>query len=276
VIYQYSIVRYVPDPVRGEQLNVGVVVAAKDETYFATRFIRPRDASRLRRLGYDEDFGFLWDLAAEMEQQSTDGQLKIGPEGTSIWNALAVEQAAREWANSIQFSEPRASTEDGPDELLDKLFARYVAKHYERRQRARDRRWIKRKVTTGLRQGLAALKQDPDKVLHRDERIEGAHDTHVFDYALVNGAIRHLVETLSFEAGDRHARKTQADALAWAIDDLKQAEIEAPITVATIGSGKLLDDAERVYESLGASVVREEGLDPWLQELPRQFVASAA
>jgi hypothetical protein len=276
VIYEYSIVRYVPEPTRGEQLNVGVVVTAKDDSYFGARFVGRRDVTRLRRLGFTEDFGFLQDLAEEIEAANTGAQLPINQQRiTARWNAAAVASAAREWANTIQFSELRGAVEADPAHLLDSLFTRYVSVRHEKRRRARDRRWIKRKVTMSLREGLAAAAQDPDEVLHHGERVAGAHDSHVFDYALVNGEIQHLIETLSFEAGDRQLRKTQADAVAWAIDDLRQAKQSAPISVATIGSGKLLDDAQRVYESLGAAVVREDELDPWLDELPREFAASA-
>lgn len=276
MIYQYSIVRYVPDPTRGEQLNVGVVVAAEDDSYFGARFASSRDASRLRRLGFGEDFGFLWDLASEMEEQKRGAQLAFEMKGGVTWGIGPISAATREWANSIQFSELRGAVDDDPDALLERLFSQYVSVRRERRERARDRRWVKRKVTLGLRQGLEALNQDPGKVLHRDERITGAHDHHTFDYALVNGKVRHLIETLSFEAGDRHLRKTRADALAWAIDDLRQVDSQLPISVATIGSGKLLDDAERVYESLGAELVREGDLEPWLERVPHQFATATS
>src|SRR5260370_37129633 len=55
----YAIVRYVPDPIRGEQLNIGVVV-----TNGAGEFIDARVASDLQRAKTfgGEDTGFLKDF----------------------------------------------------------------------------------------------------------------------------------------------------------------------------------------------------------------------
>jgi len=46
-----------------------------------------------------------------------------------------------------------------------------------------------------------------------------------------------------------------------------------PITVATIGGGHLLNEAERVYSGLEATVVREDQLDPWVEYLSRSLLA---
>jgi len=272
VIYHYSIVRYVPDPVRGEQVNIGVIVAAKDSSYFGARFISRHESGRLRRLGFGEDFGFIQDLAEEMESQVTGAQLRIEEGPPVSWTLDKVGVAAREWANAIQVSEPRSALEEEhPDVLLQALYGRYVAARRATRERARDRRWIKRKVTTGLNQALASLHRDPSDYVHRDERIDGALDAHVLDYVLLNGAIRHLVETMSFETTDRRALKTEIDAFAWTIDDVREGGIRVPITVATIGGGRLLDDAQRIYEGLGANVIREPELDHWVDEVSHEL-----
>lgn len=273
LIYLYSIVRYVPDPVRGECLNVGIVVGCRDDSFFGARFLSRRDAGRVRRFGAAEDVEFIWDVATDIEASTSGAQLGIATEPRGAWNTEAISAASVEWANTIQFSEPRAATgEMNPERLLETLYSRYVAPRTPPRTRARDRRWIRRKVGLSLRQGLSALERNPDEIIRKDERLPGAHDEHVVDYALVNSEVRYIVETLSLEGGDRRERKTRSDAIAWAIDDLRAASLNAPIAVAMIGSRKIVDDTARVYESLGADVIREEYLDPWLERLPVEFV----
>jgi hypothetical protein len=277
VVYHYSIVRYVPDPIRGEQLNVGVVVVAKDGSYIGARFAGPPELARLRRLGFEQDFAFVRDLAEEIESQVTGAQLPLDdPQHPHpIWTFETVQRAAEEWANTVQLSEPRSAVDDTPEALLATLFARYVAlRAAPQRERARDKRWIKQKVTRTLRQTLATLERDPDEYVGRDERIGGALDVHVVDYVLRNSDVRHVVETMSFETTNRRALKTEVDAFAWTIDDLRAGGLSVPITVATIGGGRLLEEAERVYTGLGADVVREPALDPWVDELSRSLVAS--
>lgn len=271
-VFRYSIVRYVPDPVRGEQLNVGVVAGDTDGRSFGARFLGRNQFSRLKRLGFAEDFGFIGELAEEITSGASGAQTQLLGKQREPWKLETIDMAAVEWANAIQFSELRAAEVDELEPLLDELFARYVVPPRRRRQRARDKRWVKRKVTARLRNAVAEAQRDPDDIIHQDERIAGEFDEHTFDYALTNGRLRHLVETMSFETSDRRALRTEVDAVAWAIDDVRRARSRLPITVATIGRGKILDDAQRVYESLDATVVREDDLDPWVAELAGSLV----
>ena len=71
------------------------------------------------------------------------------------------------------------------------------------------------------------------------------------------------MRSLSLEAAAEKAR-TEIDAIVWAIDDLVKAQNRTPVTVVSIGDGKLLDSAERIYDGLGASFIREPQIDDWL------------
>jgi len=72
--------------------------------------------------------------------------------------------------------------------------------------------------------------------------------------------------------GDRSILRTQVDALAWAIDDVRKRDHSTPLTVLTIGSEPILDTAERVYDALGAQLVREEQLDQWIDAATTRLV----
>jgi hypothetical protein len=270
--FRYSIVRYVPDPVRGERVNVGVVVADRDHTYFGSRFLTRTNLGRLKGLGFADDFRFIGELASEIAESST-GRLPLDPLA-GRWTLESVEKASVEWANSVQFSELRTATHANPETLVDTLFGRYVAAPKSRRQRARDKHWVRRKVTSGLRDAVSAAELDPDKIIHQVERVSGQFDEHTFDYVLANGKAQHLIETMSFETTNRRALRTEVDALAWTIDDVRGVDTEVPITVATIGKGKILDDAASLYERLDAKVVREDALDPWVAEVSQELIAS--
>jgi hypothetical protein len=272
--FRYSIVRYVPDPVRGEQLNVGVVVAADDPDFFGARFLSDRQTGRLKRLGMGIDFGFIRDLADEMRASSRgEGELPLGHGApTPRWSAAELERAAIEWANTVQLSRPLTALHADGNSLVDELFVRYVSDRSPRRERARDRRWVRRKVSTGIRRTLVELEPeiDPDGVLHRDEKVDGALEEHRFDYALRNGHLVHAVQTLSFESSDLRSLKTEVDATAWAIDDVRSTHADLPISVVTIGGGKLVTSAASVYEGLGAQLVRERDIDEWISTVARE------
>jgi len=262
--FWYSIVRYVPDPVRGEQINIGVVVTGEDPPTFRARFIPLNATGRLKRIGGHSDFRFIRDLAQQMAEAGDD-HLPLDEPGRPRWSAEALAKAAVEWANTIQFSEVRSALHEQPDALIESLYARYVADPRPTVKRARDKRWVRRRVRTSLRQALGTVRPeaDPAELIRPDPQVDGEFEQHRFDFGLANGDLRRLVQTLSFESSDRSSLKTEIDAVAWAIDDVRRRPASLPISVVTIGEGKLLESAARVYEGLEASVVREQEILAW-------------
>ena len=69
--------------------------------------------------------------------EAADDHLALDGQGRPRWNAAALERAAVEWANTIQFSEVRAALHEQPDALVDSLYAKYVADPRPRVKRAR-------------------------------------------------------------------------------------------------------------------------------------------
>jgi hypothetical protein len=273
-VCKFSIVRYVPDPTRGEQLNVGVVVTCKSPPFFGSRFLRAQQTGRLRSLGSDKDFDFLKDLAAEFRAS------RVIPERVPLrglagpWTLDSLERAATNWANTIQFSEPRAAIHKSPGVLLDDLYKRYVTTLRRRSQVEHGRRWIKGKVSRTLRHAVLQNfpDRDPRQVVQSNAKVSGKFEDHSFDYGLANGRLVHLIQALSFGVQSREALRVEIDATAWAIDDVRRARNKTPITVATAGNGKLLEGTTKMYEALGAVVVRETEFDGWLESLSKELV----
>lgn len=264
--YLYSIFRYVPDPVRGEQLNIGVAVAGRDPQFFGARFLPKTQFGRLKRLGYEEDFSFIQDIAAELAADARTPDQLIDSEVPVAWSAETLERASLEWANTIQLSAPRASIHERPEALIAALFDRYVADPRPRRQRARDRRWVRRRISQGFRQNLLTVHPglDFDRHVRRDERVRGDLEHHEFDFVLANGQPLQFARTLSFEAGNEKALKTEIDATAWVIDDVRRANNRLPISVLSIGGGRLVRGAERLYGGLDARLIREAEIESWI------------
>lgn len=118
----------------------------------------------------------------------------------------------------------------------------------------------------------------PKERVQRKPRIKGRFEAHRFDFGLGNGRILHLVSTFSFEVPnrDKDTLQTEVDACAWAINDVRAVEVGisiTPITVVTIGESQrsLLDDAESMYESLGARLVREPYIDDWARAVASEI-----
>jgi hypothetical protein len=258
--FRYSVIQYVPSPVRDERINVGVIVVGADPEFFGSRLLAPSQRGRLKRLGFAQSFSFLDDLGRELvESAVTEGELPLPT--SRPWSATVLEAAHMAWANTVQLTAPRAAIHERPKVLLDSLYAELVADPAERRHRARDRRWIRRRALTGLRAGLqGAPGFDFDAHVRKDIRVTGDLEQHRFDIQLLNGQPLRLIQGLALEGVG--ARDREIEALAWTIDDV-QKHATTPISILSVGEGSDVDRAQHIYEGLGAQVVREPEFDDW-------------
>jgi hypothetical protein len=267
----YSVIQFVPDAVRDERVNIGIVVTARDHGYFGARIVSRKERGRLRRFGVASEFAFLDDLARELQaSERSDDQLPVG----DGWNLDLIEHASREWANTVRFTAPRGALHDRPDQLLKELFDRYVADPAPPRARARDRRSVNRRVTTGLKRALDQARAgiEFDDHVKRNVIVGGRFDQHRFDFELRNTHPLQLLRSLSFESTDERGLQTEIDAIAWAIDDLRGHNGNPPVSVITIGDHPLRASAERVYGGLGAELILEDRLPAWLDDAATRLV----
>src|ERR1051326_27145 len=101
---KYCVVRYVPNPLTDERINVGVI--AFDERKVLTRFLDRWN--RVRHFA-DQDIEFLRHFAAEPKTATADRRQRgFGSTPTALPGALGETMASR-WIISGQVGEPRAS-----------------------------------------------------------------------------------------------------------------------------------------------------------------------
>lgn len=115
---EFSLVRYVPDVVKGEFANIGVVLREAGGAAATVRFTR--DWSRVRCLHADVDVEMLEGLEAEMA-----GRLG-GPEvlhGSAKPMLLALEDTL---SNSVQITELRATLAESLPAEMEQLMRMYV------------------------------------------------------------------------------------------------------------------------------------------------------
>jgi hypothetical protein len=274
---RYSVVRYVPDPIKQEVFNVGVVIAQGQRV--SAKVAPASQARRLKALGYDRDLRFLKDLEAELNRGIRQEQVAL-PEGQSAWTIADLEKAVKEWGGTIQFSPMRpgriAENQDPLQAMFDKIVPKPVAV-----PRGPNRSSVKRKVREGLVRVLNrryADEADPRGLVHSGERVSGRLEEHVFDYAVANGKPLHLVQAVSFEVDNREALSDELDATKWAIVDLRSARRKAPpLSVVAAGTrqASLRQQTEDVLAKLDAPFFGESEFDDWLnfvdESLPRSM-----
>ena len=117
---EFFLIRYVPDVVKGEFTNIGVVLreAATSAGTDAGSVVRfTRDWSRVRCMDADADIGLLEALEGEIAER-----LRLGPADTKAVLPLLEDTLS----NSVQITEARASLAENMTAELEQLMRMYV------------------------------------------------------------------------------------------------------------------------------------------------------
>lgn len=114
---QFSLVRYVPDPVKDEFVNIGVVVRGGGAAAVAFT----RDWTRVRCLDPDADIGLLESLEEEMRARLEEGR------GNALEKPLW-EMLEDSFSNSLQLSEAKGCLAVSVRAEVDELLRMYVEK----------------------------------------------------------------------------------------------------------------------------------------------------
>ncbi len=127
---EFSLIRYVPDAVKNEFVNIGVVLRGQGEQPgVEVRFTR--DWSRVRCFDPDADTAMLEALESEMLE-------RLGAGGAP---AESMRRAMEEsFSNAVQVTEPKACLAESLPMQMDQLMQLYVEKQRRRRETQRTGR----------------------------------------------------------------------------------------------------------------------------------------
>jgi hypothetical protein len=129
---EFFLIRYVPDVVKGEFTNIGVVLreaAPSRDVGAVVRFTR--DWSRVRCMDADADIGLLESLEGEIADR-----LRLGPADTKAVLPLLEDTLS----NSVQITEARASLAENMTAELEQLMRMYVEPLKVKQERKRTGR----------------------------------------------------------------------------------------------------------------------------------------
>ena len=100
----YSVIRYVPNPLNEEFINIGVY--AFNEKEIKVKFLENWD--RVRAFS-NEDIGFLLQFKDSVYDVVQNGSFIPGDDPKKGNNLFRLQKISNSWMNSIQFREPLAS-----------------------------------------------------------------------------------------------------------------------------------------------------------------------
>jgi Protein of unknown function (DUF3037) len=263
----YSVISYVPDPVRGETLNIGVLAVSDDGTYGRTRFAQ--NWNRVAAFGSRQHVGFLRMTAKEVSR-SVPSTPELFPAGMVTHEYL--EHISADWRNIVQFSQPRSSLL-GVDQVVEKVFHRFV----ERPRRLRERH--KSQLVQSAIQALDREVKSARGVLVVERRlaIDGKHDSHELEIGLKNGEIAMGADAISFKAQNVSELRTEIDAVAWLINDVRDKHPSLPLYVLATNARESTDAgrkeyrrAERIYGDFQVPLVPSADLADWAVDSVRR------
>ncbi len=141
---EFFLVRYVPDAVKNEFINIGVVLreAGRPET---ARVRFTRDWGRVRCVDPEADTGMLEALEYEVRERFSNG---------AIETALMMKALEDSFSNMLQITEPKACLADSIPAEIEQLSRMYIE---SRKQREARRASGRQAISTSIRRQFEAV-----------------------------------------------------------------------------------------------------------------------
>ncbi|HUK31578.1 MAG TPA: DUF3037 domain-containing protein [Candidatus Acidoferrum sp.] len=141
--YAYHIVRYAPDLIRDEWVNIGVIAYDPAQPRFRVRLIEDEtDFSRLRRLHPTADEAALRGLSSLFESTLSDHKGEL-----QVWTAKLEQMLS----NTVQFSPQKGLLAEDLDSEMDRLYHDQVAAPRQRAAVSGSRSLIRSAATQVFR-----------------------------------------------------------------------------------------------------------------------------
>lgn len=253
-----TIVRYVPDVVRGECVNIGVI--AFFESQKKVQFLS--NWNRVKCLGGNPTA--IRAACAELERVEPDKMFEL----------------IKRWRHSIQLSEPLGSTRDLNTLLIDAA-QRYLVDPEVTDKGYKTRDEVVRSASRALRLAIrrSISRAAANALVHDDGSapLQGALESHTLDITVHNGKPLLGASAFSFEAPNQKRLRQQLDSTKWAIEDIRAADPDVELTVIVTAPSPenkpLFDHSVKVFQSLKAEVRHDTDVESWAEQTAGQVQA---
>jgi len=251
---KYAVVQFYPDPASDERLDIGVV--AWDEEGAHVVFIESWE--RAPTISVDEVY-LLQDYAQLLQQRLTDRTVPHLDENTG---ELA-EHLINIPMPGIRLTPTQSAPGDAPTLAAD-LAAQLHSASGARSERVRDRRIAAshayRSITGALRKRAP---RDAKALIHARRMLEGKFGRHQFDVVLAADEPFAAVSALSFEVTSQRNLQREADATAWALDDVHKLRPDLPLAVFVLPPTNAQAEvvhrgAAKTFKGLGVRMIAGE------------------
>lgn len=215
--FVYSVVRFVPDPARGEFINVGAIVGSEESSEWQVRQIENPIRARAfdDRKSLDAVWTFLGRIGSQIDAFDLSMEQLFEPdvEPSEEW----LNQLHYEHRNIVQLSPPTPMVAASAEEALDRVFELVVLDPVQRRYPFRR----KHIALAAVRRAYKQHSIRPQIGYQERVRLETDHHRERFDFAVVNGKVLQLAQTWSFQVPDQEGLAEQIKAWGWTVQEAR-------------------------------------------------------
>ena len=266
--YKFSLIRFVPDPARGEFVNIGAIAGDEASDDWAIRWIQ--NYKRANALDPGGLFRAAKAFSGELDERFADlDRPTLGTEPPSVaW----LSQLAAEMNNLVQFTPPAPVVADSAEAALDRVFDRLVVDP----ARVTYRFQKKQRAQAAARRAYDAH-DVPSEARKEHVRVVSGAFSFEFDFAVHNGRAVQLVQCWSFQLPDQEALTDQVKSWAWVAAHIRKSGgrfltdggVEVPsdldlaaIYIPPLGTDAIaFSEAQGVFQELEISAARFDAAD---------------
>lgn len=214
--FVYSVVRFVPDPVRGEFVNVGAIVGCEETSEWQVRQVD--NSARARKLDDCGALGAVWEfldhIGREVDdhQRSLDSLLPSELELSELW----LSRLCHNHQNIVQLSPPGRISATSADEAMSLVFEEFVVSRPKNQRPFRD----KSQAFAAVSAAYKSFRVE-EQVKRRVALRTASHSVRI-DFAVANGRALQLTQAWSFQIPDQDELSKQVLAWGWTIQDVME------------------------------------------------------
>ncbi len=227
--YMYNVIRFVPDPIRGEFVNVGLLAGSDESSEWDIRTVE--SLRRARSLDEKGLLPLVWhfvdDIGRKVDRYTEAIQTNLFEVDDERLTEEWLTQLSEEARNVVQFSTPSVIVADDIDEAVNVLFEQLIVE-------PEARRFPFKKKNVALAATRRAYREAGLRVSEHfveGASVKGQHHKERFDFVVANGSAVQLAQTWSFQVPNQEDIAEQVKAWAWTVSDIRQhggmAEAEA-------------------------------------------------
>jgi hypothetical protein len=263
--YVYSLIRFVPDPARGEFVNVGAIVGSETSSEWQVRQIENPVRARAidDRSLLDAVWSFIDRVGLQIDEYE-DALNSLFGAATELDEAW-LERLHAEHENVVQLTPPAPVSATSADEAMDRVFDLMIldpaSRHFGFQK--------KHAALAAVRRAYASRSIQKGRELRERVQLRTSHHAERIDFAVTNGKVLQLAQTFSFQVPDQESLAEQVKAWGWTIRDARDSggtvvapggreyDVEREVDIEVVyvpplpdRAAPAFDDAQHVFEAL--------------------------